>query len=388
MNPIFFLLLSWQKVGKEVNVMIPVAEPYLGERELEYVTECIKTGWISSIGKYVTKFEEEFSKFCGVKYGVATSNGTTALHLALVSLGIGKGNEVIVPTLTFVAVANAVTYTGAKPVFVDSEPTTWNIDPDKIEKAITKRSRAIIPVHLYGHPANMDSIMDVAKKYRLFVIEDAAEAHGALYKGKKAGSFGDMSCFSFYGNKIITTGEGGMVLTNSAKLNKRLRFLKNHGMSKTRRYYHPEIGFNYRLTNVQSALGLAQLERIDETIAKKRKDASLYNKLLEGIKGIILPPEEAWARNVYWMYSVLINEKLGLSRDKLMMRLREKGIDTRPLFIPMHQLPPHKCKGNFPVADRLSSQGMNLPSSAKLKKKEIKYICETIKNLSIKEKRK
>ncbi len=368
--------------------MIPVAEPYLGKRELEYVTECIKSGWISSIGKYVTKFEEEFSKFCGVKYGVATSNGTTALHLALVTLGIGKGDEVIVPTLTFVAVANAVTYTGAKPVFVDSEPATWNIDPKKIEKAITKRTRAIIPVHLYGHPANMDPIMDIAKKHHLFVIEDAAEAHGALYKGKKVGSFGDMSCFSFYGNKIITTGEGGMVLTNSAKLNKRLRFLKDHGMSKTRRYYHPEIGFNYRLTNIQSALGLAQLERIDEIVAKKRKDASLYNKLLGGIKGVILPPEEAWARNVYWMYSILIDEKFGLSRDELMTRLREKGIDTRPFFIPMHQLPPYKCKGNFPVADRLSSQGINLPSSAKLKKKEIKYICETIKNLSIKEKRK
>ena len=365
-------------------ISIPVYEPFLNKSELERVRDCVKSGWISSLGRGIDKFEDGFSRFCGAKYGIATSSGTAALHLSLVSLDIGKGDEVIVPTLTFVATANVVSYTGAKPVFLDSDTSSWNIDPNKIRKAINKKTKAIIPVHLYGHPANMGHIMDIARKYNLFVIEDAAEAHGALYKGKKVGSFGRASCFSFYGNKIITTGEGGMVLTNSLELDKKLRSLRDHGMSKFRQYYHSKIAFNYRLTNIQAAIGLAQLEKIDVIIQRKIENALFYNKLLNDIEGLNLPPEEVWAKNVYWMYSILIGKNFRLSRDGLMKKLKERGIDTRPFFIPMHRLPPYKCKGDFPVAERLSLQGMNLPSSPNLKKKDIKYVCETIKNLSLK----
>jgi len=365
-------------------IRIPVYEPFLGQKECKYVNRCVKSGWISSLGNEILKFEHLYSRFCQAKYGVSTSNGTAALHLVLASLGIGKGDEVIVPTLSFMATANAVTYTGAKPVLVDSVSKTWNIDPEQIEKVVTKKTKAIIPVHLYGHPADMDPIKIIAKKYKLFVIEDAAEAHGALYKNKKVGSLGQAACFSFYGNKVITTGEGGMVVTNSSRLYKKMRFLRDHAMSETRRYYHPVIGYNYRLTNIQAALGLAQLEKIDSVISRKRENAFLYNKLLQGLPGIILPPEEAWAKNIYWMYSILVENKFAVKRNSLMRKLKEKGIDTRPFFIPMHKMPPYKCRKSFPVAEELSSQGINLPSYPGLNKKDIKYICETIKNIYLK----
>lgn len=368
-------------------INIPVYEPLLGEKELRYVRKCIKSGWVSSLGENIIKFESRFSKFCGVNHGVATSSGTTALHLALVSLGIGMGDEVIVPTLSFVATANAVVYTGARPILIDSEPRTWNIDPEKIEEAITCKTKAVIPVHLYGHPANMSLIMDIAKKHNLFVIEDAAEAHGALYKGRKVGSFGHAACFSFYGNKVITTGEGGMVVTRSSLLNKKMRFLRDHAMSETRRYYHPAVGFNYRLTNMQASLGLAQFEKIDMIISRKREIAFLYNELLHDIKGITLPPEETWAKNIYWMYSILVRNEFGLNRDEIMKRLKGNGIDTRPFFIPMHQLPPYRCKQRFPIADRLASQGVNLPSSPHLTKRQIRYVCEVIKGLFSRERK-
>jgi len=361
--------------------MIPVSEPYLCGNALKYVTNCVKTNWISSIGKYVTRFEEEFSKFCNASYGIATANGTVALHLALRVLGIGKGDEVIVPTLTFVATANAVSYLGARPVFVDSEPNTWNIDPEKIEEKITKKTKAIIPVHLYGHPCNMDSILDIAKRYNLSVIEDASEAHGALYKGKKVGNLGDEGVFSFYGNKIITTGEGGMIVTNNEDWAKKAHFLRNQGMSKEKRYYHPEIGYNYRMTNLQAAIGVAQLEKIEEILVRKRKNALLYNSLLKGMEGITLPPEEGWAKNVYWMYCILIEDSFPMSRDELALKLREKEIDTRPFFIPMHQLPPYKERENYPIAEALSQRGINLPSSAALNEDQIEFICQTIKEL-------
>ncbi|MBL7147192.1 MAG: DegT/DnrJ/EryC1/StrS family aminotransferase, partial [Nanoarchaeota archaeon] len=319
--------------------MIPVAEPNLDGNELKYVVDCVKTGWISSIGSYVTKFENTFSRYCGMKHGIAVANGTVALHVALEALGIKKGDEVIIPSLTFVATANAVKYTGAKPVFVDSEPRTWNIDPEKIEEKITPRTKAIIPVHLYGHPCDMGRITEIAEKHDLAIIEDAAEAHGAEYKGKKIGSLSAISCFSFYGNKILTTGEGGMCLTNDEKLVEKMRQLKDHGMSANRRYYHLQMGYNYRLTNIQAAIGLAQLEKLEETIAIKRKNVQLYNSLLRNIKGITLPVEESWAKNVYWLYSILIEKDYKLKRDELMLKLKKEGIETRPFFLPLHQMP-------------------------------------------------
>jgi len=361
--------------------MIPVAEPNLEGNELKYVEECIKTGWISSAGKYVTKFEKEFSKYCGVKHGIAVANGTLALHLALEALGIKKGDEVIVPAMTFVATANAVKYTGARPVFVDSEPKTWNIDPDKIKEKITKKTKAIIPVHLYGHPCDMDRIRELTEKHNIAILEDAAEAHGAEYKGKKVGSFSVISCFSFYGNKILTTGEGGMCLTDDDKLADKMRQLKDHGMSRERKYYHPIMGYNYRLTNIQAAIGLAQLEKIGQTIETKRRNAKLYNALLKDAKGITLPPEEPWAKNVYWMYSILIEPNCKLKRDEMMASLRDEQIDTRPFFIPLHKMPYLDEGLKLPVAESLGEKGINLPSSTKLTKEQIEKIAKVISKI-------
>lgn len=358
--------------------MIPVAEPWLGEDEIKNVLDCVKSGWVSSIGKYVEKFEKEFVRFCGVKYGVSTSSGTTALHLALSALEIKEGDEVIVPTLTFIATANAVTYAGAKPIFVDSEIETWNIDPHKIEQKITKRTKAIVVVHLYGHPANIIPILKIAKKYNLYVIEDAAEAHGAEYQFKKVGSFGDIACFSFYGNKIITTGEGGMCITNNKKLAEKMGFLKDHGMSKKKRYWHPVIGFNYRLTNLQAAMGLAQLKKIKCIIKKKRQIAKTYNDLLQGTKGISLPPEMPWAKNVFWLYSILIEYNFRFTRNRLMQKLKENGVDNRPFFYPIHILPPYSRGEKYPIAEKLSKSGISLPSSPSLTKADIEKVVQLI----------
>ena len=358
---------------------IPVYEPRLSGKEKEYVLDCLKTNWISSIGEYIEKFEDKFSKFCGRKYGVATSNGTTALQLALLVMGVGPGDEVIIPDLTFVASANAVSYTGAKPVFVDVEEETWTIDPGKIREKINTRTKAIMVVHLYGHPANMDELRNIARQHKLFLIEDAAEAHGALYKGKKVGSLSGLACFSFYGNKIITTGEGGMVVTNNAALAQKARFLRDHGMSRRRKYWHTVIGYNFRLTNIQAAIGLAQLEKIGETIFRKREIARFYNQYLAGIKGLVLPREASWAKNVYWMYSTLVDSAFGISRDKLIIKLRNSGIDTRPFFIPLHKLPPYRDFKNYPVSGKLSKKGLNLPSSPALTEPEIKYVSESIR---------
>ena len=361
--------------------MIPVAEPDLRGKELEYVTECVKTEWVSSLGKYVTAFEKLMAERSNRQYGISVTNGTAALHLALAVLGIGPGDEVIVPSLTFVATANAVCYTGATPVFADSEPAYWQIDPDQLEALITPRTRAIIPVDLYGHPADMDAILAVAQKHDLYVIEDAAEAHGASYRGRPCGSFGDMSCFSYYGNKVITTGEGGMILLDEADWDERARFLRDHAMSKTERYYHPEIGFNYRMTNIQAALGLGQLERLDYFVERKRRNAALYAERLAGIPGITCAPEASWAKNVYWMYSILVQDDYPLSRNALMAALRERGIDTRPFFRAIHTMPSHPRDVRLPVAEDLSARGINLPSSVKLTEEQIDYICKQIREL-------
>lgn len=360
---------------------IPVAEPWLGEKELAYAAECVKTSWISSIGKYVSQFEEEFAQFCGSRYGVTTSNGTTALHLALRSLGVGEGDEVIVPALTFASTAFAVSYTGAVPVFAEVDVHTWNIDPSKIEERITAKTKAIIVVHLYGHPADIDHILEVAQKYNLKVIEDAAEAHGAEYKGKRVGSLGDAGCFSFYGNKIITTGEGGMLTTDSEALMEKARLLRDVAMSPDKRYWHTDIGFNYRLTNLQAAIGVAQLEKIEEIIRLKRRNAKLYDSLLKDVEGVTLPPEALWAKSVFWMYSILVDEDFGRNRDSVMEGLRKKGVDSRPFFYPLHTLPPYATGEKFPVSEDLGKRGVNLPSSVKLTEEEIAYIVDVIRRL-------
>lgn len=362
--------------------MIPIAEPLLGEEELNNVLDAVKSGWISSKGKFISEFEEKFAQYCGMKYGVATCNGTVALHLALTALGIASGDEVIVPTLTFIATANAVRYTGAKPVFVDSHPDYWCIDPGKIEEVITPRIKAIIPVHLYGHPADMDQVMDIAKTHNIYVIEDAAEAHGAEYKGKKVGSFGDISCFSFYGNKIITTGEGGMCLTNDERLAEKMKVLRDHGMNPSKRYWYDATGFNYRMTNMQAAVGVAQLEKLNRFIEKKREIAKWYSEGLKEIgerEVVKLHPEMPWAKCIYWMYSILIQDEFGLSRNNVMERLKIEGIETRPLFYPINEMPPYKTEGTFPVAAGLSRRGINLPSSTNLTTEQVQYITSTIR---------
>jgi perosamine synthetase len=361
--------------------MIPVAEPDLKGNELLYVTECIETEWISSLGKYVGAFEQAMAELCQRQYGISVCNGTAALHLALAVLGVGPGDEVIVPSLTFVATANAVVYTGATPVFADSEPDYWQLDPHALEALVTPRTRAIIPVDLYGHPVDMDPIAKVAREHDLWLIEDAAEAHGAQYKGLPCGGLGDMSCFSFYGNKVITTGEGGMILTDNPEWYERACFLRDHAMSKTERYYHPEIGFNYRITNIQAALGLAQLERIETFCAIKRHNAALYAERLAEVPGITLQPEADWARNIYWMYSILVDGDYPLTRDALGLALRARGVDSRPFFRAIHTMPSHARSIYLPVAEDLQARGMNLPSSTKLTEEQVDYVCQQIAEL-------
>ncbi|MFH1039063.1 MAG: DegT/DnrJ/EryC1/StrS family aminotransferase [PVC group bacterium] len=360
---------------------VPVSQPSLGREELELVSRAVRTGWISYLGEYVQRFEEGFAGFCGVKYGCSVSSGTAALHLALLALGVGPGDEVIVPALTFVATANVVTFTGARPVFVDVRPGDFGIDPEGIEKAITARTRAVIAVHLYGNPCPMDRIMEIARRHKLSVIEDCAEAHGATYRGRRVGSFGAAGCFSFFGNKIMTTGEGGMVVTDSAHLRDTVNVLKDHG-SRGRRYHHPVIGFNYRLTNLQCALGVAQLGRIDQLLADRSRIAETYGRHLRDVPGLTLPRDPEGAKSVCWLYSVLVGKRFGLTRDRLAARLGEKGIDSRPFFVPIHRLAPYRTKERFPVAESLSRKGLSLPTFNSLDDKTIRYICRTIKEIS------
>lgn len=365
-----------------MNKFIPISEPQLSGNEKKYVLDCVDTGWISSLGSYIERFESEFAAYCGAKYGVSTSNGTVALHLALLALGIGKGDEVIVPTLTFVASANAVLYTGATPIFVDADEKTWTVDTKQIINKITSKTKAIIPVHLYGHPCDMEAIHAIARAKHLFVIEDAAEAHGAIFKNKKVGNLGTIGCFSFYGNKTITTGEGGMIVTNNKQLADKARFLKDHAMSKTKKYYHPTLGYNYRMTNIQAAIGLAQLEQIQTFLDKKITIAHLYNRLLSSTKGVVIPPKADWATNSYWMYSVLIDKaKYGMSRDQLIKALKKHKIDSRPFFVPMHKLPMYQTDETFPVAERLALQGINLPSSTRLSDADVRRVAKVINDL-------
>jgi len=363
---------------------IPVSEPSLNGNELAYVVECIKTNWVSSQGRFVNQFESKFAQFHGLDRALSVSNGTVALHLALVALGLQPGDEVIVPDLTFAASANAVIHAGGKPVLVDVNETTWTMDPDLLEEAITPRTRAIMPVHLFGHPCDMTPILAFAKKHELWVIEDCAEALGAEYQGKKIGTFGDAACFSFYGNKLITTGEGGMILFKSSDLFEKAKRLRDHGMTPEKRYWHAEVGYNYRLTNLQAAIGVAQMEQAESFLEKKISLAKQYRSALDGIPGIRFPQTASWAKNVYWLYSILIGPELGIDRDELMFKLLQSGIETRPLFYPLHEMPPYRAftgGRKFPNSVQTSRLGMSLPSAVTLTTEEVDRIAQAFKRI-------
>jgi perosamine synthetase len=358
---------------------ISVAEPKLAGNERKYVLDCLDTTWISSNGKYIGAFEEAFASFCGVKHAIAANNGTTALHLALVALGLEPGDEVIIPTVTYIATANAVRYCGATPVLVDVCAGTMNIDPKEIEQKITKRTRGIIPVHLYGHPADMEPLNAVARKHGLWVLEDAAEAHGAEVNGKRVGSLSACATFSFFGNKIVTTGEGGMVTTNDDELATKLRLYRGQGVDPKRRYWFPVIGYNYRMTNIQAAIGLAQMETIDAALEDRRVLAKMYDDALSPLKHLLVLPEtEPGMRNVYWMYTVYLREGDETRRDRVMQALDEAGIETRPVFYPMHVLPPYKEENSYPVADRWAQRGMNLPTHQFLTRADVDRIASAL----------
>jgi perosamine synthetase len=363
--------------------MIPVNEPLIGESESKYVLECLRTGWISSEGHFIHEFEERWAAYCGMSHGVAVSNGTVALEIAMTCLDLQPGDEIILPTFTIISCAQAVTMNGLTPVLVDSEPRTWCMDIHQVEAKITPRTRAIMPVHIYGHPVDMDPLFELARKYNLIIIEDAAEVHGAEYKGRKCGGLGDLSCFSFYANKIITTGEGGMVLTRDAAQADKLRALRNLCFRKERRFFHTEMGHNYRLTNLQAAIGLAQLERIDESVVRKRWMGSAYTERLKNIGGLQLPIEEPWARNVYWMYGLVLDEAYGMDAVEFARRLAEQGVMTRPFFLGMHEQPVFHRMGLFldekyPVSERISRQGLYLPSGMTLTETQIDQVSEIV----------
>jgi len=359
--------------------VIPVSEPVLRGREAEYVAECLNTGWISSSGRFIEAFEGAWAAYCGRRFGVAVGNGTVALQLAVAALGIGPGDEVILPTFTIISCALAVVYSGATPVLVDADPETWCLDVRQVEAKITSRTRAIMPVHIYGHPVEMDPLLRLAQRRGLAVIEDAAEAHGAEYLAStedgnawlRCGSFGDVSTFSFYANKLVTTGEGGMVMTDDERLAQRLRSLRNLAFEPGRRFLHRELGFNFRLTNVQAAIGLAQVEQIDETVARKRAIGHRYAAALSVVRGVRLQPPGEWARSVYWMNGLVLDRATGLDAPALAERLRSLGAETRPFFLGMHRQPALLERGLFggeryPVADEIAEQGLYLPSGVGL----------------------
>lgn len=360
-----------------MEIKYPVYQPSLNGNEKKYVNECLDSSWISGKGKFINEFETAFAKFVGTKHAATVCNGTVALHLALEALGIGEGDEVIVPTLTYIASVNAITYTGAKAVFVDSLQETWQMDADDVAKKITTSTRAIMCVHLYGHPCDMEKLVNVAKDNNLFLIEDCAEAIGSKFKGKHVGTFGDVATFSFYGNKTITTGEGGMVVTNDETLHDRLVHLKGQGLAKYREYWHDAIGYNYRMTNICAAIGLAQLEKIDEILAKKRQIANWYKAALEE-SHFVFHVESKEVAHSYWMCTVLIPE--GMDRHALKGFLMEYGIETRPMFYPIHTMPIYSQKyEKHQMAESLARRGINLPSYPGLSKEDIDEIVDVIK---------
>jgi perosamine synthetase len=361
---------------------IPVCEPTLRGNEKKYVDECLDTNWISSAGRFINAFEAAFAAACETRYAVACTSGTTALHLAMATMDLGPGDEVIIPAFTMIATINAVTYTGATPVLVDSEPETWNIDMNQVTDKITRKTRLVVPVHTYGHPVDMDPLMALADKHGFDVLEDAAEAHGATYKGRKVGGLGNAAAFSFYANKNITTGEGGMITTNDEAFAKTSRILRDHAFSPERHFWHKFRGFNYRMTNLQAAIGLAQVERLHELVGRRRANAAMYNRLLAAVPGIVRPPQTGNVESVFWMYCVLVREEFGMSRDALRRFLWCEGIETRTFFIPLHLQPVYFdfFRGQrFPVAESLCKEGFYYPSSASLTKADIRFITEKTK---------
>ena len=356
--------------------MIPISRPTVTAEEVRLVSDAVASGWISSLGHYISCFEDEFASYIGVRHCVATSNGTVAIHLALRALDIGPGDEVIVPDLSFVSTATAVVHAGAIPIFADIRYSDFCLDPCSVESLITAQTKAIIPVHLYGHPANMQEICDIASKYNLYVIEDSAEAHGAECDGKKVGSIGTCSTFSFYANKIITTGEGGAITTDSDDIAERARFLRDHAMSKSKRYWHLDIGFNYRMTNMQGALGVAQLSQINSFISDRDRILNSYRRYLEP-HGLTLNPHLENVRPVNWLTSVLFDSITREERDIIISKLRDYNIDTRPFFYPISSFPMFTTANN-PVAIDISSRGINLPTYPGLRDSEIRYVCESL----------
>ena len=356
---------------------IPVYRPDLSGNEKKYVDECIETSWISSRGRFVGEFEQRFAQRIGAAHAASVCNGTVALHLALVALGIGPGDEVIVPTLTYIASVNAIAYTGATPVFVDSLASTWQMDPDDVRRCVTPRTRAIMAVHLYGQACDMQALGDIASEHRLFLVEDCAEAFGTLYHGQHVGTFGDISTFSFFGNKTITTGEGGMVVTNDKTLNERARHFKGQGLAAHREYWHDVVGYNYRMTNIEAAIGLAQLERADEFIRRKRQLAVLYASALDGLP-VQLHAEAPGTVHSYWMVSLLVER--AEDREPLRAHLAADGIETRPLFYPVHTMPMYaRSFRKHAVAEDLAWRGINLPSFPGLSESEVGHITASIR---------
>jgi perosamine synthetase len=375
--------------------VIPVNEPMLAGRELQYVEECIRTGWVSSAGRFIEEFEGQWAAYCGMRYGVAVSNGTTALQVALQALGIGHGDEVIVPAFTIISCALAVVYNGGIPVLVDVDPATFCLDVQQLEARITSRTRAIMPVHIYGHPVDMDPLMSVAQRHGLAVIEDAAEVHGAQYLAgrespspvwKRCGGFGDVSTFSFYANKLVTTGEGGMVLTSDHDVAERVRSMRNLCFRPERRFYHTELGHNFRLTNMQAALGVAQVERIDEIVERKRWMGRCYMERLADIAGLQLPVERPWARSVYWMFAVVLEAATGMEASEVARRLRAEGVETRPFFLGLNEQPVLRDRGLFageryPVTERIARLGFYLPSGLALTEGQIDHVCAALRTV-------
>ncbi|HVS84895.1 MAG TPA: DegT/DnrJ/EryC1/StrS family aminotransferase [Gaiellaceae bacterium] len=358
---------------------VPVGEPVLGGNELAYVTEAVESGWISSLGRFVTEFEAALADEVGTRHVVAVANGTAALHLGLVALGVGPGDEVVVPSFTFVATAAAVRYAGATPVFVDCDPRHWCLTADGVAAVLSERTRAIVPVHIYGHAAPMDELLELADAHGVAVLEDAAEALGARHKGRPVGALGAIGAFSFYGNKLITTGEGGALTTDDDALADRLRLLRDHAMAPERRYWHDEVGFNYRMTNLQGAVGVAQMERMAEFLARKIAIAAEYALGLSDVPGLELQEQQPWCTSACWMTTVRLTEACRVDRDTLAERLGRAGIDTRPTFQPVHEMPPYRSGVSLPVTEALAREGLSLPSGASLSEADQQRVIEAVR---------
>ena len=369
-----------------ISSIVPVNEPLLTEADYASVMEALRSGWISGAGPHIEAFEARWANYCSRAHGIAVANGSVALQVAVSLLALQPGDEVILPTFTIISCAVPILLAGARPVVVDCDPQTWTMDVTQVESRITPRTRAIMAVHIYGHPVEMDPLLEIAERHTLQVVEDAAEAHGAEYRGRRAGSFGTSSCFSFYANKLVTTGEGGMLLVDDDRLAEHARSLRNLGFQPERRFLHTELGFNFRLTNLQAALGLAQIDRMDDIVARKRRIGQAYTERLSEMPGIELQVQQPWARGVYWMYGLVVREETGLDAVELAKRLKQRGVETRPFFLGMHEQPVLRERGlfageSYPVAERIARQGLYLPSGLGLEEAQIDRVCQAVREV-------